>query len=81
MPYVAGIFDLQVNKMDAELALNMDEYFDTALGPTPQSFKTPLFRSIPVQRQLAKKPETDLYEPPKTMAETYIRLAMERGKI
>ena len=30
--------------------------------------------------QLVKKAETDLYEPPKTVAETYMRLAMERGK-
>jgi len=54
-PYVAGIFDLQVNTMDQELALYMDNYFDTALGPTPQSFKTPLFRTIPINRELVTK--------------------------
>jgi Fe-S-cluster-containing hydrogenase component 2 len=52
-PYVAGIFDMQVNTMDRELALDQDEYYDTALGPTPQSFKTPLFRTIPINRELA----------------------------
>ena len=52
MPYIAGIFDLQVESMDEALALDMDEYYDTALGRTAQSFKTPLFRAIPVQRQL-----------------------------
>jgi len=52
IPYIAGIFDLQVNNMDEALALDMDEYYDTALGRTPQSFKTPLFRAIPINRKL-----------------------------
>ena len=39
MPYVAGIFDLQVNTMDRDLAVAMDEYYDTELGRTVQSFK------------------------------------------
>lgn len=51
-PYVAGIFDLQVGTMDRELALDMDEYYDTALGAIPQSFNTPLFRTIPINRAL-----------------------------
>lgn len=52
MPYVPGIFDLQVNTMDRELAVAMDEYYDTALGRTVQSFKTPLFRTIPINKEL-----------------------------
>jgi Fe-S-cluster-containing hydrogenase component 2 len=31
--------------------------------------------------QLIKKPEDQLYEPPKTGAETYMRIAKERGKM
>jgi Fe-S-cluster-containing hydrogenase component 2 len=31
--------------------------------------------------QLIQKPEDQLYEPPKTGAETYIRIMQERGKI
>jgi hypothetical protein len=30
--------------------------------------------------QLKKKPDEQLYEPPQSGAETYMRLAMERGK-
>jgi heterodisulfide reductase subunit A-like polyferredoxin len=30
--------------------------------------------------QLKKKPDDQLYEPPQSGAETYLRLAMERGK-
>lgn len=52
MPYVAGIFDLQVNTMDRDLAVAMDEYYDTRFGRTAQSFKTPLFRTIPINKEL-----------------------------
>jgi ferredoxin len=52
MPYVAGIFDLQVNTMDRDLAVAMDEYYDTRLGRSAQSFKTPLFRTIPINKEL-----------------------------
>ena len=39
MPYVAGIFDMQINTMDRELAVAMDEYYDSELGRTVQSFR------------------------------------------
>ena len=62
IPYIAGIFDLQVNVMDRELALDMDEYYDTALGRTPQSFKTPLFRTIPINQELVAQWPISPYE-------------------
>jgi ferredoxin len=62
MPYVAGIFDLQVNTMDRELAVAMDEYYDTELGRTPQSFKTPLFRTIPINKELVVQWPISPYE-------------------
>ena len=62
MPYVAGIFDLQVNTMDQELARAMDEYYDTELGRTPQSFKTPLFRTIPINKELVVQWPISPYE-------------------
>ncbi len=52
VPYIIGIFEFQVNKMDQEIALDMEEYFETALGPTLQSFKTPVMRTIPINREL-----------------------------
>ncbi|MGD2270743.1 MAG: 4Fe-4S binding protein [Desulfobacterales bacterium] len=62
MPYVAGIFDLQVSTMDRELAVAMDEYYDTELGRTPQSFKTPLFRTIPINKELVAQWPISPYE-------------------
>jgi electron transport complex protein RnfB len=62
MPYVAGIFDLQVNTMDRELAFAMDEYYDSELGRTAQSFKTPLFRTIPINKELVVQWPISPYE-------------------
>jgi electron transport complex protein RnfB len=53
VPYVIGIFEFQLNRLDKALASDMDEYFETAAGPKLQSFKTPLMRTIPINRDIA----------------------------
>jgi len=55
VPYIVGIFEFQINRMDRDLALDMDEYFEKALGETIQAFKTPVMRTIPVNREVAVK--------------------------
>ena len=55
VPYIVGFFEFQINRMDRELALDMNEYFETALGETIQAFKTPVMRTIPVNREVAVK--------------------------
>jgi electron transport complex protein RnfB len=55
VPFLVGILEHQVNRLDKALALDMDEYFETGFGKTVQSFKTPVMRSIPINRQLAVK--------------------------
>lgn len=52
VPYVVGIFEFQLGKMDAEFARDHEEYFETAFGQTIQSFKTPVLRTVPINRQL-----------------------------
>lgn len=52
VPYVVGIFEHQLNRMDEEFARDHETYFETAFGRTIQSFKTPILRSVPIQRQL-----------------------------
>jgi len=49
MPYLPGIFESVV--IDRELAVNMDEYYDTALDRTLYSVNTPLFRTIPINKE------------------------------
>jgi NAD-dependent dihydropyrimidine dehydrogenase PreA subunit len=53
VPYVIGIFEFQLNRLDKALASDMDAYFETAAGQTLQSFKTPLMRTIPINRDIA----------------------------
>ena len=55
VPYIVGLFEFQINNMNRELACDMDEYFETALGKTIQAFKTPVMRSIPINREIAVK--------------------------
>jgi len=52
VPYVVGIFEHQLGRMDEEFARDHEEYFETAFGKTIQSFKTPVLRTVPINRQL-----------------------------
>ncbi len=54
-PYVVGIFEYQVNTIDRELAEDFEEYYETAFGKRIQSLKTPLMRSIPINKELVAK--------------------------
>jgi formate hydrogenlyase subunit 6/NADH:ubiquinone oxidoreductase subunit I len=51
-PYVVGIFEFQLGRLDKEFARDNEKYFETAFGRTIQAFKTPVLRTIPVNRQL-----------------------------
>ncbi len=62
VPYVVGIFEFQVDKMDRETALDMNEYFETSFGRTIQSFETPVMRAIPINREIAVKWPVAPYE-------------------
>jgi len=53
VPYIVGIFEFQVNRLDRELAMDMNDYFEEACGRTLQSFKTPVMRTIPINREIA----------------------------
>ena len=52
VPYVVGIYEFQLGRMDKEFARDHEEYFETAFGRTIQSFKTPVLRTVPINRQL-----------------------------
>ncbi len=52
VPYVVGIFEFQVNAMDEAFARDNEEYFETAFVNKIQSFKTPVLRSVPINRQI-----------------------------
>jgi NAD-dependent dihydropyrimidine dehydrogenase PreA subunit len=52
VPYVVGIFEFQVGRVDRDIASDMEEYYEKALGRTLQSCKTPVMRTIPINREL-----------------------------
>jgi electron transport complex protein RnfB len=52
VPYVVGIFEHQLGRMDEAFARDHEEYFKTAFGQTIQAFKTPVLRTVPINRQL-----------------------------
>ncbi|MCP4625747.1 MAG: 4Fe-4S ferredoxin, partial [bacterium] len=52
VPYVVGIFEFQLGKMDKNFARDHEEYYKTAFNRTFQSFKTPVLRTVPINRQI-----------------------------
>jgi len=52
VPYVVGIYEFQLNRVDREIAKDMEEYFEKGFGRTIQSYKTPVMRTIPINREL-----------------------------
>jgi Na+-translocating ferredoxin:NAD+ oxidoreductase subunit B len=62
IPFVVGLFEFQLNSVDQEMARDIDEYYETALGRSLQSFKTPVMRTIPINRELVAKWPVAPYE-------------------
>ena len=52
VPYVVGIFEFQLNAIDEAFARDNEEYFETAFVHKIQAFKTPVLRSVPINRQI-----------------------------
>ena len=52
VPYVVGIFEFQVKSMDEAFARDNEAYFEQAFLASAQSFKTPVMRTIPINRQI-----------------------------
>ena len=52
VPYVVGLYEFQLNHMDAAFARDHEAYFQTVYSERIQSFKTPVMRTIPINRQL-----------------------------
>lgn len=52
VPYVVGIYEFQLNHMDADFAREHETYFQTVFGKSIPGVKTPVMRTIPIDRQL-----------------------------
>jgi Na+-translocating ferredoxin:NAD+ oxidoreductase RNF subunit RnfB len=62
LPYVVGIFEYQVKTMDEAYARDNEDYFEKDFLRTIQSFKTPVMRSIPINRQIVAEWPVAPYE-------------------
>lgn len=55
VPFVVGIFEHQINRMDENLAKKIEEYFDLAFGKTIQAHGTPVMRTVPINKEISMK--------------------------
>jgi Na+-translocating ferredoxin:NAD+ oxidoreductase subunit B len=62
VPFVVGIFEFQLNRKDRELVRDMEEFYEAAFGKTVQAFKTPVLRTIPINRGLVAQWPVAPYE-------------------
>jgi NAD-dependent dihydropyrimidine dehydrogenase PreA subunit len=62
VPYVVGIFEFQVRTMDTEFARDNEQYFEEAFLANAQSFKTPVLRTVPINRQIVAEWPVAPYE-------------------
>jgi Na+-translocating ferredoxin:NAD+ oxidoreductase subunit B len=76
VPYVVGMFEFQVKRMDEGFAKDSEEYFQTAFGRTMQNFQTPVMRSIPIQRQLVAEWPVAPYEDVLAILDAQERIAV-----
>ncbi len=76
VPYVVGIFEFQVKSMDRDFARDNEEYFQAAFGRTIQAFKTPVMRTIPVNRQIAANAPVAPYEDVLAIIDNQKRIAV-----
>ena len=76
VPYVVGIFEFQVKSMDKELAKVAEAYFEAVFGRTLQSFKTPVLRTIPINRQIVAEWPIAPFEDVLQIVEGHDRIAI-----
>jgi ferredoxin/predicted transcriptional regulator len=62
VPYVVGIFEFQLGKMDKESAKLIEQYYQEAFGKVIQSNKTPVMRTVPINKSVAVKWPVAPYE-------------------
>jgi Na+-translocating ferredoxin:NAD+ oxidoreductase subunit B len=55
VPFVVGIFEFQLNRVDEPLARDIYDYYEAALGKSFQACETPVMRTIPINRTLVSE--------------------------
>ena len=76
VPYVVGLFEFQVGRMNKDFAEVHEAYFKSAYGKVMQSFKTPVLRTIPIQRTLVADSPVAPYEDVLAIIDAQERIAV-----
>ncbi|MCP4687269.1 MAG: 4Fe-4S ferredoxin [Desulfobacterales bacterium] len=75
-PYIVGIFEHQLNTLDEDLAKDMEKYFDAGFGKSIMANKTPLMRTVPVNREISARWPVAPYEDVLTILEGQKKIAL-----
>ena len=62
IPFVVGVFEFQLKKVDKELAHDLQAYYEEALGKTFAAHNTAVMRTIPINRRLVEEWPVAPYE-------------------
>ncbi len=62
VPFVVGIFEFQLNRIDQELAQDLAQYYEAALAQSFQAWGTPVLRTIPINKTLVNEWPVAPYE-------------------
>ncbi len=54
-PFIPGIMEFQINTLDKGLAEDLENYFVSGLGKTIQGNRTPVMRTIPINKECVLK--------------------------
>jgi len=76
VPFVVGIFEFQLNRVDAELAGDLDTYYEAALGETFQAYATPVMRTIPINSEIVSEWPVAPYEDALNIVDSHKTIAV-----
>jgi len=76
VPFVVGIFEFQLNRVDADLARDVTAYYEAALGKTFQSWSTPVMRTIPINTELVSEWPVFPYEDALNIIDSQKKIAL-----
>jgi Pyruvate/2-oxoacid:ferredoxin oxidoreductase delta subunit len=76
VPYVVGLFEFQLRRMDAPFARDNEEYFRAGFGRTMQGFRTPVMRAVPVNARIAADWPVAPYEDVAAILDAQERIAV-----
>jgi len=76
VPFVVGIFEFQLNRVDRKLAEDLETYYQQALGKTFQSWSTPVMRTIPINSEIVSEWPIAAYEDAMTIIDNQKTIAV-----